>query len=191
MKPRFLQNLFCHIPELCGERLVLRRIRHADAADMYTYSRRADVTRYLLWTPHPSLDHTRQYISYLQEQYRSGTLYDWAITLAESGKMIGTAGFTAVNTDHDSAEVGYVLNPDFQNRGYATEALRLVLDFGFRVMKLHRIEARCFESNFASRRVMEKCGMSYEGTARDGMKIKGRYETIVTYAILENENSGE
>ena len=188
MKPSFLQKLFCRIPELSGERIVLRRIRHADAADMYTYSRRADVTRYLLWSPHPSLEHTRQYISYLQDQYRNGTLYDWAITLSESGKMIGTAGFTTVNTAHNSAEVGYVLNPDFQNRGYATEALRLVLDYGFRVMKLHRIEARCFKNNFASRRVMEKCRMSYEGTARDGMKIKGKYETIVTYAILEDEH---
>ena len=187
MKPSFLQKLFCRIPELRGQRLLLRRIRHADAKDMYTYSRRADVTRYLLWTPHPSLEHTEQYISYLQEQYRSGALYDWAITLAESGKMIGTAGFSAVHPEHNSAEIGYVLNPDFHNRGYATEAVRLVLDFGFRVMKLHRIEARCFADNLASRRVMEKCGLSYEGTAKDGMKIKGKYETIFTYAILENE----
>lgn len=187
MKPAWLQKLFRRIPELTTERLILRRIRVADTADMYTYSKRADVTKYLLWDPHPSEEYTREYTTYLQSRYREGELYDWAITLRESGKMIGTCGFAAIYAADDRAEIGYVINPDFSSRGYASEAVAAVLAYGFSALKLNRIEARCFDANAASIRVMEKNGFLYEGTGRQSMKIKGEYQDIRTYAILAEE----
>ena len=86
-----------------------------------------------------------------------------------------------------SAEIGYVLSPPYQGKGLATEAVRCVLAFGFEELSLHRIEAHFIEGNQASRRLMERVGMSFEGFARESMRIKGRYRTIGTCAILRHE----
>jgi ribosomal-protein-alanine N-acetyltransferase len=101
--------------------------------------------------------------------------------------MIGTCGFTSFNCPADSAEIGYVLNPAFQGKGLGTEAVLRVLRFGFEELNLHRIEAHFIEGNDASRRLMERVGMSFEGFARESMKIKGKYRTIGTCAILREE----
>ena len=105
----------------------------------------------------------------------------------QDGRMIGTCGFTSFNCPADSAEIGYVLNPAFQGKGLATEAVRRVLRFGFEELSLHRIEAHFILGNEASRRLMERVGMTFEGYARESMKIKGRYRTIGTCAILRGE----
>lgn len=182
-----IQKIFRRIPELRTERLLLRKIRVSDAADMYSYSCLRSVTRYLLWNPHPDVEYTRRYVSYLQQKYRQGLYYDWAIVELKSGRMIGTCGFPTISEENCRAEVGYVLHPEFWGKGYATEALSAILSFAFRVLGLHRVEARCFEEHTASARVMEKCGMRYEGCARDGMLVKGSYATIRTFAVLAGE----
>jgi ribosomal-protein-alanine N-acetyltransferase len=105
--------------------------------------------------------------------------------------MIGTCGFTRFDCAQDSAEVGYVINPAFRGRGLAPEALQAVLAYGFRTLRLHRIEARYMEGNDASRRVMEKCGMSFEGIRRESMLIKGRYVSVGVCSILQQEFSPE
>lgn len=174
-------------PMLMTDRLVLRRITKDDAADMYEYSSDPEVTRYLLWEPHMNLRYTARYISYLQGRYRAGEFYDWAIVDRQSGKMIGTCGFTSFNFSNNSAEVGYVLNPAYWHLGIALEALLEVIHFGFTILDLNRIEAKYMLGNNDSRRVMEKAGMLFEGVARGSMFVKGRYVSIGTCAILKSE----
>jgi ribosomal-protein-alanine N-acetyltransferase len=116
-----------------------------------------------------------------------GEFYDWAVVERESGRMIGTCGFTRFDLPHNSAEIGYVLNPDFHGRGYGTEAAARVVRFGFERLRLHRIEARFIQGNEASLHVMEKLGMRLEGYRRDGMRIKNAYRTIGVCAILEDD----
>ena len=183
----WLTNLFKKIPDLTTERLLLRRIRMTDAPDMFEYSRDPSVTRYLLWDPHPNIEHTRNYIDYLQDKYRDGKYFDWAIVLKSSGKMIGTCGFSAVYPEHRSAEVGYVLNPAFRGQGIGGEALSAVLDFAFHRMALNRVEAKCVDENLSSERVMQKVGMQFEGVARSAMLVKGQYRNIKIYSMLREE----
>ena len=183
----WLSNLFKKIPDISTDRLLLRRIRITDAPDMYEYSKDPDVTKYLFWDPHPNIEHTRNYVDYLQDRYRDGKYYDWAIVLKSSGKMIGTCGFSAISAEHRYAEVGYVLNPAFRGQGYAGEALSAVLEFAFRRMQLNRVEAKCVDENESSERVMQKVGMQYEGTARSALFIKGRFRDIKIYSILREE----
>ncbi len=183
----FGRKQFPHIPLLEGERVMLRRIMPGDAEDMYEYSRQPELTRFLLWDPHPSIEHTKRYIAYLQERYKARELYDWAVVLKESGKMIGTCGFASYHRETRIAEVGYVIAPAYQGCGFAPEALALLLRYAFCSMGLHRVEARCFVENEASKRVMEKCGLRYEGTARESLFVKGKYQTISSYAILASE----
>lgn len=178
MKREDLIRSFLHMPTLTTARLEIRPMKWSDADDMFAYAHRPDVTRYLLWRPHPNLDYTRQYLAYITTRYRTGDYYDWALTLRENGQMIGTCGFTRIEPAHDLGEIGYVLNPDYWGQGLATEAVREILRFGFETLRLHRIEARYMVGNDASRRVMEKCGMTFEGIHRDMMLVKGQYRDI-------------
>ena len=187
MKKDLIYRLFSHIPTLETDRLTLRGMRVSDAPDMYEYARRPSVTEYLTWEPHASVEETREYLTYVGQRYRTGDFYDWSVVDKESGRMIGTCGFTSFNCPADSAEIGYVLNPAYQGRGLATEAVRRVLRFGFEELNLHRIEAHFMEGNDASRRLMERVGMTFEGYARESMKINGKYRTIGTCGILRSE----
>lgn len=187
MKRDKILKIFTKMPTLRTERLVLRPMKTSDAYDMYEYACREDVTEYLLWSPHQSVGQTYEYLAYVEGRYAKGEFYDWAVTLADSGKMIGTAGFTKIQGDHNSAEIGYVLNPEYHRLGLGLEAADKVVEFGFDKLSLHRIEARFMKGNDASLHVMEKLGMTFEGYARDSMLVKGEYKTIGTCSILRDE----
>ena len=175
------------MPTLETERLILRRLETTDAPDMFDYAKREDVTSYLTWYPHKSEIVTEQYLAYISRLYRAGSFYDWAVVDKESKRMIGTCGFTRFDFKHDSGEIGYVLNPDFRGMGLIPEAAAAVMKFGFQDLLLNRIEAKHLTGNEASRRVMEKLGMTYEGVSRGAMLIKGKYRDVHTCAILKSE----
>ncbi len=180
-------KIFANIPTLKTDRLVLRKITVDDVEDMFEYSCEPNVTEYLTWSPHPDKTHTLEYVSYLQTRYRTGDFYDWAVVVKDSGKMIGTCGFTRFDYANNSAEIGYVINPAYHGQGIATEAVEKVLELGFTRLNLNRIEGKYMVENGASRRVMEKCGMVFEGVRREGMLIKGRYRNVGVCSILKGE----
>lgn len=187
MKKELLYRVFSHLPELLTDRLTLRKLTVADDQDMYEYASRSDVTKYLTWYPHPDKTYTREYLHYLGGRYAGGMFYDWAIVYEPDGKMVGTCGFTSFNCAADSAEVGYVLNPEYWGKGIAGEALGRVMEFGFEELKLHRIEAKFIQGNERSLHVMQRAGMTFEGYLRDGMLIKGSYVTVGIASILVSE----
>ena len=187
MKREALCQIFSHMPAIKTERLILRPMHVTDSVDMFEYASREKVTEFLLWSPHKTLSFTRDYLNYIESRYTLGDFYDWAVTLADSGKMIGTCGFTRIDIKHRTGEIGYVLNPDFHGLGYATEAARAVIKFGFETLGLHRMEASFMKGNEASLRVMEKLGMTFEGYLRDCMFVKGEYKTVGKCSILREE----
>lgn len=187
MRRETISRIFRDQPTLVTERLILRRISPIDAEDMYEYSCDPEVTRYLLWNPHPSLAYTREYLDYLESRYAVGDFFDWAVVERGSGKMIGTCGFTRFRYEDDCGEVGYVLNPAVWGKGYAPEALREIFSFGFDTLGLHRIEAKFIEGNMRSLRAAEKVGMRLEGYLRNAMRIKGTLRTIGICSILHGE----
>ena len=187
MKQELIHRVFAHIPELSTPRLTLRRMRIGDDADMYDYARLPEVTRYLLWSPHPDRAYTREYLKYIATRYAAGTFYDWALVEKASGHMIGTCGFASIDAQNESAEIGYVLHPRVWGQGLAAEAVRTVMAFGFDRLLLERIEARFIRGNDASLRVMQKVGMTFEGYHRQSLLIKGVRRDIGYSAILASE----
>ena len=101
--------------------------------------------------------------------------------------MIGTTGFTKIDSSHNCAEIGYVLNPSYHRKGYGKEAVSCIVDFGFDKLSLHRISARFMQGNEASLALMKSVGMTFEGYARESMLVKGKYRTIGTCAILRSD----
>ena len=189
MKRSKLIKVFSDIPTLRTDRLTLRAMRHSDAADMFEYASRDDVTEFLLWSSHESTAYTEEYLKYVESRYAVGDFYDWAVIYNENGKMIGTCGFASIDTVNNVGELGYVLNPAYHGLGIAAEAASEVMRFGFEELGMHRIEATFMSGNDASRRVMEKLGMTFEGMARESMFVKGAYKTIGKCAILAKDFS--
>lgn len=180
-------DLFKNIPTLETERLILRRMKPSDLADVFDYAKRSEVSEFLLWYPHDELAFTRRYLKIVDTKYKRGEFYDWAVVNKADGKMIGTAGFTRFDIFNNTGEIGYVLNSEYWGRGLAAEASRAVITFGFEVLGLRRIEAKYMTENTSSRRVAEKCGMSEEGILRESVYAKGKYVDVAVASILSDE----
>ncbi|MBR2336096.1 MAG: GNAT family N-acetyltransferase [Clostridia bacterium] len=187
MKKENICRIFSEMPILTTDRFILRKLSLDDTDDMYEYAKDAGVTRFLTWSPHKDKAFTLEYLTYLQTRYKAGEFYDWAIVCKDSGKMIGTCGFTRLDLKNDFAEIGYVINPEYHGQGIATEVVGRVIKYGFENLMLNRIECRFIEGNDASRRVMEKNGMKFEGIMRGAMLIKGDYKDIGVCAITRKD----
>ena len=182
-----IKEIFADPPTLETDRLKLVRISPEHAEDMYEYSCDPDVTKYLTWSCHSSVKETERYIKLLQKKYTAGVFNDWGLVLKESGKFIGTCGFTSLDYEKNTAEIGYVLSKDYWGMGLAAEAARCVMEFGFYVFGLSGFCAKCMEGNDASMRVMQKVGMSFENIYKNGMFIKGAYKTIIVYSVTKEK----
>lgn len=182
-----LTKLFSKNPKFETKRLLIRKLLPDDADDMYSYASLPETSKYLLWEPHPSRLYTADLIHFLQKEYVIGKYSDFAIIFKETGKMIGTVGFTSFDEKSSVAEVGYVISPEYWHRGIATEALGAILSISFFDLGVQRVEAKYMPENIYSRKVMEKCGMTYEGTARRKMLVKGLYRDIAYCSILKEE----
>jgi ribosomal-protein-alanine N-acetyltransferase len=104
------------------------------------------------------------------------------------GKIIGECGFHTWNKKHSKAEVFYSLREEeFKRKGYMSEALKKVIQFGFEAMQLHRITAMIGESNEASQKLVKKYGFVNEGLMRQDYFIEGKYEDSVCFSLLKSE----
>lgn len=187
MKKETIYRIFSKIPPLETERLILRGMRVSDKENMYEYASNENVTKYLTWDTHPSPEYTKQYLEFIMSKYRIGDFYDWAVIWKENSKMIGTCGFSRLDCRNNVGEVGYVLNPEYWGKEIAPEAVKKIIEFGFSNLMLNRIEARYMVGNQRSRRVMEKCGMTYEGVERESLYVKNKYVDVGLCAILRKE----
>ncbi len=180
-------KIFVNIPRLETERLLLRKIEQSDYKGVFEYASNPEVTKYLLWSPHENIYFTKAYLKEVQKHYKKQNFFDWGITLKGQNKVIGTCGFSSFNIQNNTGEIGYVLGSEYWGRGIATEAAAAVIDFGFKVLRLHRIEAKLMTENSASKRVLEKCGMQAEGIKRGGVFAKGEYRDVLVFSIGKSE----
>lgn len=173
--------------KLHTERLLLRAMSVKDVDDMFEYACLPLVTRYLLWAPHESPSYTKHYLKRVVTAYRKGEFFDWGVELLSEKKFIGTCGIAAVDIANNRAEIGYVFNPKYWNCGYASEAVGEVIRYCFEVLDFNRVEARYMLGNDASRRVMEKCGMKFEGVTRGAIFVKDGYCDVGVCAVLASD----
>jgi len=181
------QCKYIHWNGMTSPRLAFRKLSMKDADTIFHYASDPEVTRYVLFPTHKSMDDTFAFIQINLDKYKDGETASWGVTLKETGELIGTADFVWWNVYHKKAEVGYCLAKEHWNQGFATEALMSLVHFGFTHLNLHRIEARCFEENIASSRVIEKAGMHKEGILKEALWAKGKYRNVWQYALLQKE----
>ena len=168
---------------LSTERLILRPFRLADAPEVRRLAGDREIAAATLRIPHPYEEGMAE--NWIRSQ-KDSTGMVFAVTHTAQGDFIGAIGLN-VNRDFDHAELGYWLGTAYWRQGYATEAARAMLEFGFHTLGLHRIHAHHFLRNPASGRVMQKIGMVREGHLRQHVKKWGQYEDIIAYGILKSD----
>lgn len=172
--------------EINTKRLLLRRFMDSDAEVMFTtWANDPEVTRYLSWRPHGTIEVTKDIISSWIGSYEKQDFYNWAIFLKEAGKVIGSIGLVDLSEENQRCEIGYCIGKDYWNLGITTEALRAVMVFSFNEVGFNRIQAKHHKDNPASGRVMQKAGMKYEGRLREYFKDKdGEFVDCDLYSIV-------
>jgi RimJ/RimL family protein N-acetyltransferase len=177
------------IPELTTDRLLLRPFVSEDAARVTELLQRPEIAATTLNIAHPYPEGAAaSWIASHPGAADTGESFAWAICRRDDGLLMGAIGIH-VDDRHRCGTIGYWLGVPYWNQGFTTEATRAVIDFGFEALLLHRIEATCLPHNTASARVMEKAGMSYEGTLRGRYRKDGVFLDAATYAVIRDDHS--
>jgi RimJ/RimL family protein N-acetyltransferase len=175
-------------PTLTTKRLTLRPFVLDDAWDVERLAGMREIADTTLNIPHPyPVGAAARWIETHSPAWAAGTGVTYAIVETSTGKLAGVVSLMQIHREHRRAELGYWIAVDLWNNGFATEASASILDFGFQTLGLHRIESTHFVRNPASGKVMQKLGMTQEGTERDSAVKWGHFESLVRYAILEPE----
>lgn len=146
------------------QRLILRPPRLDDAQVIFNlYAQDDEVTRYLIWEPHTRLDTTVDFIEHCMEMWEKDAAFPWVITRRSDEQILGMIELRAAGF---KAELGYVIARRFWGSGFASEAARVVVDWAIGRAGVYRVWAVCDVDNVASARVLEKAGMTLEGTLR-------------------------
>lgn len=190
MLPR-TDDIFGDLPTLESDRLILRKLTVDDARDVFTYASDPEVTRYLLWDTHATVDHSVAFITMAIDRYLNRQFAPWAIYHKQDRRVIGTCDYIAWDYRHGRAEIGYAISADYWGRGLMPEAARTIIAWGFSVKKLNRIQAYCDVDNIASARVLEKVGMQFEGILRQFLFQRNAYRDVKMYSILRRDLPGK
>ncbi len=150
------------------QRLILRRYKTSDAEAMYrNWASDDEVTKFLTWPTHSNVEITRHLLEEWVESYANTETYHWAITVKDNGdEPIGDIAVVGIKDKVAVAHIGYCIGKNWWNKGITSEALMAVRDFLFDIVGVNRIEARHDSNNPNSGKVMQKCGMKYEGMLR-------------------------
>lgn len=178
----------CGTLPLETKRLILRPFEEADTLPAFrNWTSDPEVTKYLRWSYHRSISETEELGRFWLSKYSDPRWYHWVIVIKDDGEPIGTVSAARIDDVSATVEAGYCIGSRFRNMGYTTEALREVIGFFFRQVGANRIEARHDLRNTASGRVMEKCGMTFEGTLRSAELIGQELSDVCVYSILADE----
>jgi ribosomal-protein-alanine N-acetyltransferase len=170
------------------ERLIIRPLSESDAPDIYKNVKEYDIAKWAINIPHPyPKDGAIKYIKQTKELMKKGLSYELAIQIESTKEVLGVISLMKVDRRHKNAELGYWVGKKFWNRGIATEAVSKVMEFGFQMLNLERIYAKCFHNNEASRKVMEKVGMKLEGKFRHEVFKENKFIDTLYYGILKEE----
>lgn len=175
------------VPTIQTERLTLRAFYLSDAKRVQQLAGAFEIADTTGHMPHPYLDGMAEdWIGGQAEEFNDGDAATFAITLRSTGELMGAIGLT-LQSHHQRAEMGYWLGVSYWNKGYMSEAAAAVIAYGFEELHLNRIYSSYFPRNPASGRVMQKVGMTHEGTLRQHFVRWTKPEDLVYYSILKSE----
>lgn len=161
---------FSPFPEITSQRLILRNILESDGEEILFLRSDKTINKYIERPESRATKHMAdaiKFIKELHENIENNTSITWGITLKNESRIIGTICLWNFYETNNTAEVGYDLSPEFHSKGIMSEALRMIIDFGFKELKLDKIEAFTHKDNEPSKKLLERKGFRLLEDRRD------------------------
>ena len=179
--------------EIDTERLLMRRFEETDAGSVHrNWASDPEVQINYGEPVYETLQKVSELLDKYTARYNEPNYYRWAVIEKASGECIGQIAYFLVDPGNEFAEIEYCIGTSYQGKGYATEACRAVIQYGFEHIGLHKVQICCRTTNLKSKRVIEKCGLTYEGTLRDYFQMsEGVFEGRMYYSVLRDEWSNQ
>lgn len=175
---------FTPFPVIETDRLVLRQVAKEDAKELFFLRSDKAVLTYLDKAPARSIEEVIKFIEGLHELEKDHKAINWAITLKQDIKLIGTICLWNIVHSHYRAEIGYALHPDHQGKGIMQEAVAAVLNYGFETMKLHSIEANVNPNNASSIKLLERNNFVKEAHFKENYFYDGKFLDSAIYSLI-------
>lgn len=170
------------------ERLVLRQFVYEDSVKVFdNWASDDEVTKYMNWATRKSIEEAEVAVQGWVSCYTKNNFYNWAIVTKKDNNPIGFIAVIFCDEKTGTVELGYCIGKKWWHRGIMAEALKAVIDFMFEEVGVQRIQAKHDAGNPASGRVMQKCGMQYEGTMRKAEITNNGICDVSCYAVLADD----
>ncbi|MFP7484370.1 GNAT family protein [Priestia filamentosa] len=176
-----------NFPFIETNRLLLREIVKDDANDILKYLSDEEVMKYYGLAPFKTINEALNEISWYQSILNEQTGIRWGITLKGKDEVIGSCGFLNRVPEHYRTEIGYELSRDYWGHGIASEALEAVIRYGFKYLRLQRVEALVEPPNIPSQKLIEKNGFIREGLLRKYEFTCGKFDDLYMYSLLKQD----
>lgn len=176
-------------PILTTQRLILRPLSVEDAHEMFhNWASDTKVTKYLTWTAYQYEHEVKERLRLRKKRYQNKEILDWGLVVKETNTLIGTITVVEYDENIGTMEIGYAIGRPWWHKGYTSEAFSRVITYLFEHYPwLNRIEASHDVNNPNSGKVMQKCGLQFEGILRQKGKNNCGIVDIAMYAILRKD----
>ena len=174
-----------NFPVIKTERLLLRQFEEDDLENVFKGLSHPDVIQYY-GVSYQTLEATKEQMKFFADLITKETGIWWAICSLDNNSFYGAAGLNNLRKEHQKAEIGFWLLPDFWGQGIIAEALPLICNFGFEHLGLHRIEAFVEAENTNCKNAMIKLNFQHEGTMKECEVKNGRYISLDIYAKVKH-----
>ena len=174
---------------LFTDRLILRKFKIEDADGMYkNWATDFECCKFLSWDVHQSIEVTKSVIQSWINEYEKGS-YNWIVELKDTHEVIGSISAVTISIKDNTVELGYCYGAKFWGNGYATEALRAVIQYLLNECNLYLIEARHISGNPASGKVMAKAGMHKDAVLKNRRinKYTKERNDVIIYSITKED----
>ncbi len=174
--------------EFTTERLIIREYKKSDLDDYIAVTSQPQIYETTYGIPQKyTKKYGKRYFRIIRENIRNIYAFEFGMFLKSNGRYLGNVGLINISLAHKHADISYYIDKDFRNMGFTTEAAYEMLHLAFEFMDFEKVTGICMSNNPASRRVMEKLGMKYEGTLRNELLKDGVYYDLDRLSILKEE----
>ncbi len=187
MNPIVPLNFPEFMPKFETERLYMRLLVSQDASSLFALRSNLHAMQYLDRPIAKSVHDAEEMIAMLHKSGSEKSAFQWGVFLKTTSDMIGSIGFYRIDAGNFKTELGYMFFPVFWRQGFATEAAKELLRFGFESIGFHRIEADINPNNEASMLLCEKLGFSKEAHLRQNFYFEGRFTDTVIMGMLKSD----
>jgi ribosomal-protein-alanine N-acetyltransferase len=177
---------FTHFPALVTPRLYLREMTPKDVNALLMLFGNPEVVKFIGMQPIKHIDQANEWLKWMGGFFAAKDGLRWGITL-QDGVFVGSAGLHRWNREAQYAQIGCDIAYKFWGHGYGQEAMREIIEFGWKQMKLNRIEAEVVQGNQGSVHVMDKLGFKQEGVLRQRLLKGGKFYDVLIYSLLRSE----